>query len=54
MNHATISLKGFQCPVKGCDKKKNRRFSLFGLAMHLRSKHEGEFEKRLKLKNIWR
>jgi len=50
MNRATKSTKGFQCPVRGCDKKHNRFFSHLGLTMHLINKHKGEFEKRLKLK----
>lgn len=49
-NAATNSTYGFVCPVKGCDKKHNRRFGVVGMAMHLFVKHPGEFEKRLKLK----
>ncbi len=41
---------GYVCPVRGCDKKHNRRFTAFGLTQHLLCKHPGEFEKRLKLK----
>ena len=50
MNRATTSSIGFQCPVRGCDKKLNRFFSRLGLTQHLICKHKGEFEKRLKLK----
>lgn len=49
-NAALKSTHGFVCPVRGCDKKDNRRFSPMGMAMHLFVKHPGEFEKRLKLK----
>jgi hypothetical protein len=49
-NSARIRNKGIVCPVNGCDKKDNRRFSPKGLVMHLLCKHKGEFEKRLKLK----
>jgi hypothetical protein len=53
-NYARSALKGFICPCRGCDKKNNRRFTLIGLCMHLKSNHPGELEKRLKLKNEWR
>jgi len=49
-NMAQHTSVGFVCPVRGCDKKHNRRFSHMGLAMHLVKKHPGEFEKRLKVK----
>jgi len=49
-NYAQISRFGFVCPVRGCDKRNNRRFSPMGLTQHLLCKHPGEFEKRLKLK----
>ncbi len=52
MNQAMISNRGFQCPVKGCDKKLNRKFSAQGLTMHFIAKHPGELEKRLRLKVI--
>jgi hypothetical protein len=41
---------GFVCPVRGCNRKKNRRFTLIGLCEHLKEKHEGELEKRLRAK----
>ena len=53
-NAAQSRDKGFVCPVRGCDKKHNRRFSAMGLTQHLISKHKGEFEKRLKLKTEFR
>lgn len=44
---------GYICPVRGCDKKKNRRFSLLGLCMHIRDYHgDEELQKRLRAK--WR
>lgn len=49
-NAARFRTEGLICPVRGCDKKDNRRFSPKGLTMHLLCKHKGEFEKRLKLK----
>lgn len=49
-NFAKHNIKGFICPVRGCDKKDNSRFTSLGMAMHLIKKHKGEFEKRLKLK----
>lgn len=45
---------GFVCPVRGCDKKHNRRFSAMGMTMHLINKHPGEFEKRLKIKKEYK
>ena len=49
-NAARVRNIGFICPVRGCDKKQNRRFSALGLTQHLLCKHPGEFEKRLKIK----
>ena len=49
MNHAQIATHGFICPVRGCVKKHNRKFSLFGLCMHIRECHgEEELVKRLR------
>lgn len=45
---------GYQCPVRGCDKRRNRRFSLLGLVMHMVKKHDGEVEKRLRAKVLRR
>lgn len=39
MNYASISLRGIVCPVRGCPKKHNRRFSELGMAQHLINKH---------------
>lgn len=47
-----ITNRGYQCPVKGCDKKFNRKFTAKGITMHMVSKHPGEFAKRLRLKVI--
>lgn len=52
MNQAMTAYKGYQCPVRGCCKRKNRKFTAKGLVMHLESQHPGEFKKRLKLKII--
>lgn len=49
-NKAQYRSVGFVCPVRGCNKKRNRRFSAMGLTMHLTEMHPGEFEKRLKVK----
>ena len=48
MNIAMISKTGLICPVKNCCKKKNRKFSVIGLAMHMKALHPGEFEKKVK------
>lgn len=46
---------GYRCPVRGCIKKDNRRFSLLGLCMHIRSAHgDDELEKRLRAKKMGR
>lgn len=40
---------GYQCPVRGCEKRNNRRFSALGLAQHIIAIHgEEEFSKRLR------
>jgi len=53
---------GYQCPVRGCKQKNNRRFnSLSGLLQHMELFHPGEAEKRLRAKkskrttgkNLW-
>ena len=50
-NQATFSQHGYVCPVRGCDKKNNRRFSLGGLFQHIRAYHgEEEVIKRLRAK----
>ncbi|UCE67349.1 MAG: hypothetical protein JSU85_04860 [Candidatus Zixiibacteriota bacterium] len=42
---------GYECNVRGCPQKNNRRFSsLKGFLMHLEAKHPGVAEKRLKPK----
>ena len=53
-NAAKFRNYGYVCPVRGCKKRHNRRFSALGLMQHLLSKHSGEFEKRLKLKKEYR
>lgn len=51
MNQATKQSNGYICPARGCDKKKNRRFSAIGLTMHIISKHgESYFAKRMDVK----
>jgi len=46
---------GYQCPVRGCEKKHNRRFSLMGLVMHMMNKHgDDEVAKRLRAKYLRR
>jgi hypothetical protein len=47
---AQTNWEGFQCPVRGCPKRRNRFFQELGLAMHLIHCHPGELEKRLKLR----
>jgi hypothetical protein len=54
MNGAMTRLKGYVCPVRGCKKKHNRRFTALGITQHLLSEHPGEFQKRLKLKKEWK
>lgn len=42
---------GFQCPVRGCSQRNNRRFiSVMSLAKHMEEKHPGELQKRLRAK----
>jgi len=53
-NAAQHSCHGYVCPVRGCDKRKNRRFTLLGLAQHIIKNHPGELEKRLRAKETWR
>lgn len=54
-NQAQKDSFGYQCPVRGCDKRKNRRFSLLGICMHIEAKHGiKELEKRLKIRKIHR
>ena len=51
MNAAQENQSGYQCPVRGCDKKKNRRFSALGLSMHIIESHgEAELINRLRAK----
>lgn len=44
MNLAQTTSEGLVCPVRGCDKKKNRRFTAMGLCQHIIAKHGGEKE----------
>lgn len=53
-NAAAKRTSGFVCPVRGCPKKNNRRFSITGLCYHMIEMHDGVLEKRLKLKKIER
>lgn len=54
-NQAMTQAYGYQCPVRGCDKKHNRRFSLMGLVMHMMDKHgDDEVAKRLRAKKLYR
>ena len=53
MNQAMKNKQGFRCPVRGCDKKKNRLFGALGIAQHLLDKHPGEFERRLRIKKVY-
>ena len=42
---------GFECPIRGCKQKHNRRFiTAMGVVKHIEEKHPGELVKRLKLK----
>ncbi len=51
MNSAQQRDSGYQCPVRGCDKKKNRRFSAGGLCAHIVALHgEAELINRLRAK----
>lgn len=51
MNAAQYTDFGYQCPVRGCDKKKNRRFSAQGLCSHIVQVHgETELINRLRAK----
>lgn len=55
MNKATTRDYGYMCPVRGCDKRHNRRYSILGLIMHMREKHGvEEIEKRLRCKIMGR
>lgn len=55
MNCATSAKEGYQCPVRGCKKKHNRRFTPLGLAQHIINVHgTDEFAKRLRAKYIGR
>jgi len=55
MNKAMERDIGYQCPVRGCKNRNNRRFSLLGLIMHMREKHGiEEIEKRLRCKFMGR
>lgn len=50
---AVTSKQGYRCPVRGCDKKHNRLFTINGLVQHIRCKHgREELEKRLRIKYI--
>jgi len=50
-NYASRSNYGYVCPVRGCDKRKNRRFTLMGLCTHIEIYHgDKELEKRIKAK----
>lgn len=51
-NQAMKRTAGFICPVRGCDKRQNRLFGTIGLTLHMRKKHPGQLEKRLKLKYV--
>lgn len=54
-NAAMKAGSGYQCPVRGCKKKHNRRFGAHGLAQHIIKIHgEDEFIKRLKAKMVYR
>ena len=55
MNDATTNNYGFKCPVRGCLKRQNRRFSsLGGLTKHLIDKHPDYLEKKLNVKKCYR
>lgn len=55
MNRATTNNYGFKCPVRGCPKKHNRRFSsIRGLVFHLDTKHPGYLEKKLNVEKCYR
>lgn len=47
-NAAIHAREGYQCPVRGCDKKHNRRYTLYGLSQHMINAHEEQFIKRLR------
>jgi len=49
-NRAQFAEFGFKCPVRGCPKKNNRRFTLGGLCKHLMIMHPGYLEKKLNIK----
>jgi len=52
-NAAQQRSHGYQCPVRGCDKKHNRRFSARSLATHISDYHgEEELIKRLRAKIV--
>ena len=54
-NAAMKQSRGYQCPVRGCDKRHNRRFSLMGLVMHMMDQHgDAEVAKRLRAKVVER
>jgi len=51
--NAKNKTKGYRCPVRGCDKRNNRRFTAIGLTQHIIAKHGyEEFEKRMKVKEV--
>jgi len=49
-NRAQFAEFGYKCPVRGCPKKNNSRFSLGGLCKHLMVMHPGYLEKKLNVK----